>query len=152
MQQTIIHIILMQRACVGGRNRADFQIFLTQNRANFNRKTARFRRRKCAQRATKARRVSAHALHAVWHPPATSVTLLQALGACRGQKSRRISSKFSRFLPKIASFCRRLSCKKQGRAQEKLRVLRSVQQTIVHIILMQRACVGGRNRADFQKF
>ena len=105
-----------------------------------------------SQRATKARRVSAHALHAVWHTPGTSVKLLQALGACRGQKSRRISSKFSRFSPKIASFCRRLSRKKQGRSQEKLRVLRSVQQTIVHIILMQRACVGGRNRADFQIF
>ena len=125
---------------------------MTQNRANFNRKTARFRRRKCAQRTTKARRVNAHALHAVWHTPATSVKLLQALGACRAQKSRRISSKFSRFSPKIASFRRRLSCKKQRRAQEKLRVLRNVQQTIIHIILMQRACVGGRNRADFQIF
>ena len=35
---------------------------------------------------------------------------------------------------------------------QKLRVLRNVQQTIIHIILMQRACVGGRNRADFQIF
>ena len=108
----MVHIILLQRACVGGRNRADFQNFLTQNRANFNRTTARFRRRKCAQRTPKARRINAHALHAVWYTPATSVKLLQALGACRAQKSRRISSKFSRFSPKIASFCRRLSCKR----------------------------------------
>ena len=108
--------------------------------------------RKCAQRATKARRVNPNALHAVWQLPATSAQLLLALGACRAQKSRRIASKFSRVSPKIASFRRRLSCKKQRRAQEKLRVLRNVQQTIIHIILMQRACVGGRNRADFQNF
>ena len=43
--------------------------------------------RKCAQRATKARRVNPSALHAVWQLPATSAQLLPALGACRAQKS-----------------------------------------------------------------
>ena len=89
--------MLMQRACVGGRNRADFQKFLTQNRANFNRKTARFRRQKCAQRARNARRVSAHGFDAAWPMFVTSAHVWQALGACRAQKSRRISSTILRF-------------------------------------------------------
>ena len=107
---------------------------------------------RCPVSAFAVRRINTDALHALRHTPAAFAQFWKAPGACRAQKSRRISSKCSRFSPKIASFCRRLSCKKQRRAQEKLRVLRNVQKTIIHIILMQRACVGGRNRADFQNF
>ena len=106
---------------------------MTQNRANFNRKTARFRRRKCAQRTTKARRVNAHALHAFWQTVGTSAQLREALGGCRAPKPRRFSSKFSRFSPKIASFGRSMCCKKHRRARKKLHILFSMHQMIVHM-------------------
>ena len=119
VHQTILDIFLTQRACVGGRTRAEFQIFRTQNQANFTRKTAQVRRRKCAQRTANARRVNAHALLAFWQTVGTSAQLREALGGCRAPKPRRFSSKFSRFSPKIASFGRSMCCKKHRRARQK---------------------------------
>ena len=148
----IVDVFLASRARVGDRNRADFQSFARKTARNFDHKTAQVRCRKCAQRTANARRVNAHALHVVWRLPVAIAKLLQALGACRAQKSRRISSKFSRFSPTIASFCRRMSCKKQRRAQQNLQGLCNVHQTILDIFLTQRACVGGRTRAEFQIF
>ena len=139
-------------ACICGCDRADFQKFQCKNRAVFDRKTAQFWCQKSAPHARNERRISKHAPHTVWHTPTTFAHFWKALGACGGQKVRRISSKLSRFLAKIVRFCRRFRCKKHWRAQAHLHGLRSMHKMIVRAFFRRSAGVCGCDRADFQHF
>ena len=65
MHQMIVRMFCHRSACVCGCDRADFQKFQRENRAVFDRKTARFWRKKSAPHAKSAHRSSAHALHNV---------------------------------------------------------------------------------------
>ena len=90
-----------------------------------------FRRRTRAQGVTKVRRSSAHVLQVVRHLPVISAWFLKALGACRAQNLRRISSKLLRFQPKFIGFCGKTRGKQRRRAQKTPRMLCIVHKQLV---------------------